>query len=62
MDGRSPPLARELDVALAAVREAAVLTRAVQAEITPAVVEKRDRSPVTLADWGSQALICRAVG
>jgi HAL2 family 3'(2'),5'-bisphosphate nucleotidase len=52
---------RELVVALAAVREAAALTRAVQAEITPAVVEKKDRSPVTVADWGSQALICRAI-
>ncbi|HUT76469.1 MAG TPA: 3'(2'),5'-bisphosphate nucleotidase [Polyangia bacterium] len=59
-DGRQR-YARELAVALAAVREAAVLTRAVQAEITPAVLEKKDKSPVTVADWGSQALICRAL-
>jgi 3'(2'), 5'-bisphosphate nucleotidase len=59
--GRSSLLERELDVALAAVREAALLTRAVQARITPEVLEKQDRSPVTVADWGSQALICRAI-
>jgi 3'(2'), 5'-bisphosphate nucleotidase len=61
MDSHPSPLGRELAVALRAVREAAALTRAVQAEITPAVVEKQDRSPVTVADWGSQALICRAI-
>jgi len=52
---------RELAAALAAVREAAVLTREVQAGITAEVIEKRDRSPVTVADYGSQALICRAI-
>ena len=54
--------ALETEVAVRAVREAARLTRAVQAEITPEVLEKRDRSPVTLADFGSQALVCRALG
>lgn len=53
--------ARELEVAVRAVREAAVLTRAVQDEIAPGVLEKKDRSPVTVADFGSQALVCRAV-
>jgi 3'(2'), 5'-bisphosphate nucleotidase len=50
---------RELAVAIAAVREAAVLCRAVQAEITPTMLEKKDRSPVTVADFGSQAIVCR---
>ncbi len=50
---------KERDVALAAVREAAVLCRNIQATIGPDVLEKKDRSPVTVADFGSQALICR---
>jgi 3'(2'), 5'-bisphosphate nucleotidase len=36
------------------------LCQAVQAEISPAM-EKKDKSPVTIADFGSQALICRAL-
>ena len=52
---------RELQVALQAVREAAGLCQAVQAQITPGVLEKKDRSPVTVADYGSQALVCRAI-
>jgi 3'(2'), 5'-bisphosphate nucleotidase len=54
--------ALEMETAVRAVREAVRLTRAVQAEITPEVLEKKDKSPVTLADFGSQALICRALG
>ena len=50
---------RELQVALKAVREAASLCQSVQAQITPSVLEKKDRSPVTVADYGSQALVCR---
>jgi 3'(2'), 5'-bisphosphate nucleotidase len=53
--------ARELEIALAAVREAGRLSRAVQAGIDPGMQEKRDRSPVTVADYGSQALVCRAL-
>lgn len=55
------PFQHERDVALAAVREAARLTQAVQAELRPDVIEKRDRSPVTVADFGSQALVCRTI-
>ncbi|MBU0741562.1 3'(2'),5'-bisphosphate nucleotidase [bacterium] len=51
----------ELRTALAAVREAGLLCRAVQAELNPGVLQKQDRSPVTVADFGSQALICRAL-
>jgi 3'(2'), 5'-bisphosphate nucleotidase len=50
---------RELETALAAVRTAAVVCQAVQSQITPDVLEKKDRSPVTVADFSSQALVCR---
>ncbi|MDX1548817.1 MAG: 3'(2'),5'-bisphosphate nucleotidase [Rhodothermales bacterium] len=50
---------RELEIAVEAVREAAQLCRAVQRELDPGVLEKKDRSPVTVADFGSQALVCR---
>ena len=49
----------ERDIAVAAVREAARLCQAVQAQIDPGIIEKKDRSPVTVADFGSQALVCR---
>ena len=52
---------REQAVAIEAVREAARLCRAVAAEISPDVLAKKDKSPVTVADFGSQALICRTL-
>ncbi len=55
-------LATEMDTALAAVRQAGLLCRAVQAEIDLGALAKDDKSPVTIADFGSQALICRALG
>ncbi len=55
-------LAQELDTALAAVREAGLLCRSVQSLIDPGTLEKNDKSPVTVADFGSQALICRILG
>ncbi len=48
-------------VAIGAVREAARLCRAVGAEIAPEALAKKDKSPVTVADFGSQALICRTL-
>ncbi|NNF04794.1 MAG: 3'(2'),5'-bisphosphate nucleotidase, partial [Rhodothermales bacterium] len=48
----------EYRVALAAVREAADLCRSVQSTLNPTAVKKPDRSPVTVADFGSQALVC----
>ncbi len=51
----------EREVAVEAVREAARLCRAVGAEISPEVLAKKDKSPVTVADFGSQALIARAL-
>lgn len=53
------PLAPELETGLKAVREAGLLCRAVQGQIDPATLEKKDKSPVTVADFGSQALVCR---
>jgi len=50
---------KERAVAIKAMRQAAILCEAVAAEITPGVLEKKDKSPVTVADYGSQALICR---
>jgi len=60
-NGQSTHLKAELETAVAAVREAGRLCRAVQAQIDPGALTKQDRSPVTVADFGSQALICRAV-
>ena len=57
----SSPYALDIAVALAAVREAGLLCRAVQAGIDPGELSKDDRSPVTVADFGSQALVCRAL-
>jgi 3'(2'), 5'-bisphosphate nucleotidase len=52
---------REREVSVGAVREAARLCRSVAAEISPEVLAKKDKSPVTVADFGSQALIARAL-
>ena len=56
------PWHEELQTALATVREAGALCRRVQAELDPGALTKADRSPVTVADFGSQALICRQLG
>lgn len=50
---------KERAEAIAAARAAARLCRMVREELVdPGAVEKSDRSPVTVADFGSQALIC----
>ncbi len=54
---------RELDVAIAAVQKAAGLCTKVQKTLVGVeAIEKKDRSPVTIADLGSQALICADIG
>jgi 3'(2'), 5'-bisphosphate nucleotidase len=53
---------QELSIALQAVRDAARICRSVQSHITPETLEKKDKSPVTIADFGSQAVVCRVVG
>ena len=49
---------QECEVAVEAVREAARLCVDVRKSLVGAM-EKEDRSPVTVADFGSQALVCR---
>lgn len=49
----------ELAVALTAVRKASAVCRAVQSKIDASALEKKDRSPVTVADFASQAVVCR---
>jgi 3'(2'), 5'-bisphosphate nucleotidase len=55
------PVSAELTTALYAVRLAARVCRNVQDSISDDVLEKRDRSPVTVADFASQAVVCRAL-
>ena len=46
-----------------AVIKAMQLCEQVQVEMVPTdAIQKTDRSPVTVADFGSQALICKAIG
>ena len=53
----------EKRIAMSAVFRAAQLCQQVQVDMVKAdAVEKADRSPVTVADFGSQALICQAIG
>ena len=51
----------ELATALDAVRLAARVCRSVQSSISTESLAKKDNSPVTVADYGSQALICRVL-
>jgi 3'(2'), 5'-bisphosphate nucleotidase len=51
----------ERNVAITAVRNASRVCRAIQRSMDPGTLQKRDRSPVTVADYASQALICRAL-
>ena len=53
--------AAEAEIGANAVRQAARLCRAVQASIAPDTLEKKDKSPVTIADFASQALVCQAL-
>ncbi|MBN2525268.1 MAG: 3'(2'),5'-bisphosphate nucleotidase [Deltaproteobacteria bacterium] len=53
---------KEREVAIKAIADAAVICKNVQREISPDVLEKKDKSPVTVADFGSQALVCKALG
>ena len=49
----------ELAAAMAAVRAAARVCRSVQERlVTAETLDKKDKSPVTVADFASQALVC----
>lgn len=52
---------QELRVGLAAVRLAAQVCQKVQRQITLDKLDKQDKSPVTIADFASQAVVCRAL-
>ena len=52
---------QELAVAIEAVMMAAKVCEAVRRDMVPEAMEKSDKSPVTVADYGSQAIICRAL-
>ena len=52
----------EQSEAIQAVCQATRLCLAVRAALKPEVLDKKDKSPVTVADFGSQAVICRALG
>lgn len=54
----SSSYSKEIQTVQAALSEAALLCRSVQDRVS---VTKGDRSPVTIADFGSQALICRSL-
>lgn len=50
-------------IAINAVQKAGELCQQVQDEmVSTDAIQKSDRSPVTVADFGSQALICQAIG
>lgn len=49
----------ELQTALKAVRQAAIVCRSVQSAMTTESLAKKDKSPVTVADFASQAVVCR---
>ena len=53
--------AQELEVALAAVHAASTLCQSVQQHLVVDGLSKSDKSPVTVADFGSQALVCKTL-
>ena len=53
------PRIQQREVAVAAVRCAARVCRAVQENMVSAqTLEKKDRSPVTVADFAAQSVVC----
>ncbi|KAL2264638.1 hypothetical protein VTJ83DRAFT_7148 [Remersonia thermophila] len=55
------PYAKELEIAQLAVQRAAILTRAVFRDKAKGTLSKDDKSPVTIGDFGAQALIIAAL-
>ena len=52
----------ELEVAIKAVRKAAIVCQAVQKNlVSEDTLEKKDKSPVTVADFASQAIVCHTL-
>ncbi|KJZ74659.1 3'(2'),5'-bisphosphate nucleotidase [Hirsutella minnesotensis 3608] len=61
MESKSQLYERELRVAQLAVQRAAIMTRRVFREKAKGTVDKDDKSPVTIGDFGAQALITAAL-
>jgi HAL2 family 3'(2'),5'-bisphosphate nucleotidase len=56
-------LQKEKEIGLRAVGAAMAMTAAIQKDLTQRdTLTKSDRSPVTIADFASQALLCKALG
>jgi 3'(2'), 5'-bisphosphate nucleotidase len=55
------PYDHEKEVAVEAALSAVKLCVQVRQEMAPVAMEKKDGTPVTVADFGSQALICRTL-
>jgi len=53
------PYSNEMNIAAEAVRKASRFCKKVQKSLRPETLIKQDRSPVTIADYASQAVICR---
>ncbi len=51
----------EVAFALQSVRKASLLVRQVQANLVTPALTKADRSPVTVADFASQAVVSQAL-
>ncbi|MEA5462725.1 3'(2'),5'-bisphosphate nucleotidase [Leptothoe sp. PORK10 BA2] len=52
---------KEKEIAIAAVQAAATVCEKVRAEMVPEAIEKSDKSPVTVADFGAQAIVCKMI-
>ncbi|UKZ85610.1 uncharacterized protein TrAFT101_001463 [Trichoderma asperellum] len=57
----SPKYEKELQIAQLAVQRASILTKRVFHEKAKGTVDKNDKSPVTIGDFGAQALIIAAL-
>jgi len=61
MESMSELFRKELETALDAVALASRICRSVQGLMVDSGMEKADRSPVTIADYASQAVICKTL-
>jgi len=52
---------QEKKVAIAAATAAAIICEQVRQTMVPEAIEKKDKSPVTVADFGAQAVVCKAL-
>ncbi len=52
---------KERAVAIAATIAAAIICEQVRKTMVPEAIEKKDKSPVTVADFGAQAVVCKAL-